>query len=365
MEEGKEDEVDKDKMDKGLEELEKEKEKVREKRKKFFSSWQGCLIKYAIICFAIFIIFIGSIFIYTGNWPSMVVVESNSMQHSDDEAFLGVIDTGDMVLVKSIEDVDDVVSYMKGKRIGHETYGEYGDVVIYRKNGYTDTTPVIHRAIIWLEFNETSNTFNIPELKNHDTGVDRDWYVVGGENRWYDLTGTVVLRDIGYDHEDVSIDLGIIILSFTSQGVEPHSGFITLGDHNRGAYDQGNLDDGHGGRVRPVLPEWIEGKARGEFPGLGLVKLQSQDPDILEHAPSNSWIMFLISSMLINAIFFGIPIFIFIMEMWLKKRRSKRRLDEREEEGKETDRELEAEEEEPILHEDLEEKEQPPPKDEP
>ena len=173
-----EDEVDKDKMYKGLEELEKEKEKVREKRKKFFSSWQGYLIKYAILCFAIFIIFIGSIFIYTGNWPSMVVVESDSMQHSDDEAFLGVMDTGDMVLVKSIEDEDDVVSYMKGKRIGHETYGEYGDVVIYRKNGYKDTTPVIHRAIIWLEYNVTSNSFDIPELKNHDAGDDEGWYVV-------------------------------------------------------------------------------------------------------------------------------------------------------------------------------------------
>lgn len=356
MEEDRKGELGKDKVDEGLEEkLKEEKEGGQYKRKKFFSSWQGYLIKYAIIWFAILIIFIGSIFIYTGNWPSMVVVESNSMQHSDDEAFLGVMDTGDMVLVKSIEDEDDVVSYMKGKRIGHETYGEYGDVVIYRKNGYTDTTPVIHRAIIWLEYNETSNSFDIPELKNHDAGEDEGWYVVGGENRWYDLTGTVVLREIGYDHEDVSIDIGRILYSFAPQGVEPHSGFITLGDHNRGAYDQGGaLSDGHGGRVRPVLPEWIEGKARGELPGLGLTKLQGQDPDIMEWAPSNSWTMFLISALFIFAIFFGIPIFIFIMEIWLKKRRAKKELDEGEEEKEETDRELEVEEDE----------EPPPPDDE-
>ncbi|UCG70388.1 MAG: S26 family signal peptidase [Thermoplasmata archaeon] len=320
-------------MDNIIEEGSKDKpESEPVRRKKFFSSWKGYMIKYTIIWFVILIIFFRSIFIYTGNWPSMIVVESNSMQRSEDEAFLGTIDMGDMVLVKDIENKDDVISYMKGKRIGHETYGEYGDVIIYRKNGYTDTTPVIHRAIVWLEYNETSNSYDIPELKHHEKGDERDWYVVGEDDRWYNLAQTVVLRDIGNDHEDVNIKLGGILSSFALSGVKPHSGFITLGDNNLGIIDQGALPDGHGGRVRPVVPEWVIGKARGELPGLGLIKIQNSDPESLEMAPSNSWSMFFLSAVLLFVIFFGIPICLFIIEILLKKRRAKI-----EKEGKEED----------------------------
>jgi signal peptidase len=304
--------------------------------KKILSSWQWYLIKYLAIWFILLIIFFVGILIYTGNWPSMMIVESDSMQHSDDEAFLGVMDTGDMVLIKSIEGKDDVVSYMKGKRTGHETYDEYGDVLIYRKNGFKDNTPVIHRAIIWLEYNVTSHSFDLPELKYHDSGEGEEWYVVGGEDRWYNLTGTVVLREIGYDQEDVSINLNGILNDFYSRSAEPHSGFITLGDHNGRAYDQGRLPDGHGGYVRPVKPGWIEGKARGELPGLGLTYLQDQDPEIVERAPSNSWSMFFLSLGLLIVIFFGIPICIFIIEILLKKRRMKKKEDIREEEEEET-----------------------------
>ena len=315
-------------QEKQIEELKEALDKGKEKsRKKIFSSWQWYLIKYLAIWFILLIIFFGGILIYTGNWPSMMIVESDSMQHSDDEAFLGVMDTGDMVLIKSIEDKDDIVSYMKGKRTGHETYDEYGDVLIYRKNGFKDTTPVIHRAIIWLEYNETSHSFDLPELKHHDSGEDEEWYVVGGEDRWYNLTGTVVLREIGYDHEDVSINLNGILNDFYFRSAEPHSGFVTLGDHNRGAYDQGRLTDGHEGYVRPVKLSWIEGKARGELPGLGLTYLQGQDPEIMEHAPSNSWNMFYLSVGFIILVFFGIPIILFITEIWLKRKKAKRKME--------------------------------------
>jgi signal peptidase len=323
-------------QEKQIEKLKEALDKGKEKsRKKFFSSWRWYLIKYLLIWFILLIIFFSGILIYTGNWPSMMIVESDSMQHSDDEAFLGVMDTGDMVLIKSIEGKNDVVSYMKGKRTGHETYDEYGDVLIYRKNGYKDKTPVIHRAIIWLEYNETSHSFDLPELKYHDAGDDEEWYVVGGEDRWYNLTRTVVLREIGYDQEDVVLNLNGILNDFYSQSAEPHSGFITLGDHNGGFYDQGRLFDEHGGYVLPIKPEWIEGKARGELPGLGLTYLQDQDPEIMERAPSNSWSMFYLSVGFIILVFFGIPISIFIIEILLKKRRVKKKEEIGEEEGEE------------------------------
>ncbi|UCE73140.1 MAG: S26 family signal peptidase [Methanomassiliicoccales archaeon] len=352
------DEIDKEKVDdeedeEGEEEGEEEKE---EEDKKPFRSALWDVIKDVAIAFIIVLIIIGSIYIYTGNWPPVVVVESDSMQHSDDESFLGVIDTGDLVLVKSIESEDDVVSYMKGKRIGHETYSEYGDVLIYRKNGYTDITPVIHRALIWVEYNETGGSFDIPELQYHD--APEEWYVVSGENRWYDLSGTIVLRNIGYEPRDVSINLRNILNNFPPD-TGPHSGFITLGDHNRGNYDQNMLPDGHGGRVRPVTPEWTVGKARGELPWFGLIKLYFQDNSITERAPSNSWNLLIICLVLI----FAIPISLDIVLILLERRRAKREGEEEEKEEEGDEEEEEEDEEEGEDEKEAEEKEEPPPPD--
>jgi signal peptidase len=314
------------------------KEKKIEEDKEEISPWRSAawdLIKDVIIAFIIVIIIIGSIYVYTGNWPPVVVVESDSMQHSDTESFLGVIDTGDLVLVKKIDSRNDVVTYMEGKRIDHETYSEYGDVLIYRKNGYTETTPVIHRALVWLEYNETSHTFDIPELKYHDngTGEEGDWYVLGGEQRWYNLSGTVVLKDIGYDHLPVSINLGSILASYQTQGVDPHSGFITLGDHNGGSYDQGgSMADFKSQRVRPIKPEWVIGKGRGELPWFGLIKLWfgEDTKDNAEDAPSNSWTMLYITLLLIIAVPICIDIFLILLE-----RRKAKMEEEQESEEKE------------------------------
>ena len=117
--------------------------------------------------------------VYTGNWPPMVVIESGSMEHDDNPLYpepgfthIGAIDTGDLVLVKSAGR-DDIVTYLAGKQQGYERYGDYGDVIIYYKNGlrgvcsagasldeaecnrqdgeWTPATPVIHRAMAWVE----------------------------------------------------------------------------------------------------------------------------------------------------------------------------------------------------------------------
>ncbi|UCE36365.1 MAG: S26 family signal peptidase [Thermoplasmata archaeon] len=357
------------------EDFEKEEdEKEDEEEEKPLRSAAIDIAKDVVIAFIIVIIIIGSIYLYTGNWPPVVVVESDSMQHSDDESFLGVIDTGDLVLVKSIEDENDVISYMKGKRIGHETYGEYGDVLIYRKNGWKDITPVIHRTLIWLDYNETYNSFDFPELKNHEPGEEGEWYIVGGENRWYNLQReTLVLRDIGYDHIDVSIDLDRIYDNYAKPDVQPHSGFITLGDHNGANYDQNMLNDGHGKVVEPIIPEWIVGKARGELPWFGLIKLYFQDETITERAPENSWTLLWITLILI----FAVPISIDIILIIIEKRREMRgeeeekieeepeeeKLEEEEEIEEDIGEEEEAEEKVEPKEEIKEEEEKPPPPD--
>ena len=49
-------------------------------------------------------------FAYSGNWPPMVVIESGSMEHTDNPLYdepgfthVGTIDTGDLVVVKKLE----------------------------------------------------------------------------------------------------------------------------------------------------------------------------------------------------------------------------------------------------------------------
>jgi signal peptidase len=170
----------------------------------------------------------------------------------------------------------DVVSYIEGRAIGYRTYGDYGDVVIYRRGGSYITTPIIHRAILWLEWNSTNNSFNAPDLALLEQGVD--WNVSGGDSP-YDINGNIILYGVGYENKTVIIQLS----SF-----EKHSGFITMGDHNcakwPNAYDHSIVHEG-----------WIEGKGRGELPWFGLIKL-AFGGDIRWDAdrgwfegPQNSW----------------------------------------------------------------------------
>jgi signal peptidase len=348
------------------EDFDSEDEDQDEEEEKPFTSAAWDIIKDVAIAFIIVIMIISSIYIYTGNWPPVVVVESDSMQHSDTESFLGVIDTGDLVLVKRIESRSDVVSYMEGVRTGHWTYDEPGDVLIYKKNGFpqSQVTPVIHRALIWLRYNESgyhersgiiyNGSFDLPELKHHREGADENdaWQDLSGRNRWYNLSGTILLRDIGWDKQDVMIHLHKILENYdTHPDVIPHSGFITLGDHNRGRIDQEMLD-APDGKTRPVKPEWVVGVARGELPWFGLIKLYFQDNTITQRAPSNSFTMLWVSLILI----FAVPISIDIILILYERRKEKKEVSK-----KDSDEEDKKDLEEPPPDEgDIDEDEPPP-----
>ncbi len=88
-----------------------------------------------------------SLYAYTQNWPPIVIVESGSMQHGE-SSHIGIIDTGDIVLVKKIYSEEDVVTYVEGRMSGYERYGDYGDVIIYNYQGKS----IIHRAIVYLKW---------------------------------------------------------------------------------------------------------------------------------------------------------------------------------------------------------------------
>ena len=122
-----------------------------------------------------FAIVLAGLYIYCDNWPPLVVVESSSMQHSNTTSYIGVIDTGDIVLVQKASSNSDVTTYVQGEETGYSTYGEYGNVIVYDRP--TSSTPVIHRAIIYLEYNESSNSFDAPSLANFPTS---QWSVTGG-----------------------------------------------------------------------------------------------------------------------------------------------------------------------------------------
>ncbi len=195
---------------------------------------------------AVFIILM-LLWAYTGQWLAapMVAIESGSMEH-DNAPFgrLGTIDAGDMVLVVKVTSVKDVVPHggpISGAQAqnGLQTYGNYGDVVIYKPMGHSDVSQIIHRAMCWVNV-----TF-----QNGQT-----YYTI---------------RDYGiYNATSITID------ALNLHDAKPdwtHSGFLTKGDHNR------IIDQVSEICPQPVLPQWITGKARGEIPWVGTINLFFED----------------------------------------------------------------------------------------
>jgi len=226
----------------------------------------GGLLTMAILLLAVFI--------YAGMWPPVYVVESESMQHSDDRSFIGTIDTGDLVIVQS-SDGSDVRTYVESYPDGHRTFGDYGDVIVYERYGWSDYTPIIHRAMLRLEYNSTSSSFDIPSL----AGLPAEKWGNGPleDGRWWNLTDVVEVYDVGYRSAVLRVDL-LELLSFYADHELDHDGIITMGDHNvreiGGTYI-GFYDQYPGAAVcrEPVMDEWIIGEAKAELPWLGLIKL--------------------------------------------------------------------------------------------
>ena len=119
-------------------------------------------LREVFLAIGLVFLLLGSMWLSTGMFPPMVVVESGSMKHSEDGS-LGAIDPGDLVLIMNPERVD-IVTYVEAsnkdnENFGYEMHGMYGDVIIYEKNGGNDT-PVIHRALLKAVANQTENPIN-------------------------------------------------------------------------------------------------------------------------------------------------------------------------------------------------------------
>jgi signal peptidase len=209
------------------------------------------------------------LYLFSGVWPPMVVIESSSMMHGEDSG-LGVIDTGDLTLVQKVDERSDIITYVEATcrtnpHYGFKEYGDYGHVIVYRKNGKAET-PVIHRAIAWIEYNASASDRARRMFRGDlpDIGV----YNVSE----YYVNVTSYRAENHQKQERLVIQVSAILARTTTSSV-PHSGFVTKGDHNIPYVDQWVLYLQGGVPVEPVKLEWIVGKAQGELPWFGLFKL--------------------------------------------------------------------------------------------
>lgn len=256
------------------------------------------------------------LYLFSGVWPPMVVIESSSMMHGADSQ-LGVIDTGDLTLVQKVQDRGDIITYIEATcrtnpNYGFKEYGDFGNVIVYRKNGKAET-PVIHRAIAWIEYNasasDPSRRFfrgDIPDIGVYNVS---EYYV-----------NVTSYRPENYlRQERMLIQISAIFTATTTSPV-PHSGFVTKGDHNIPYVDQWVLYLQGGVRVEPVKLDWIVGKAQGELPWFGIFKLWITGHDSRAFPPSS------VRSLIITIIILVVvPIVMdYVVARWKRQKESRK-----------------------------------------
>lgn len=265
-------------------------------------------LKVFIIAIALVAILILSMFLYSGLWPPLVVVESGSMQHSDTESQIGIIDTGDMVIVKTLGG-EPIRTYVASYAQGYSTYGSPGDVIIYKRYNSGSLPWIIHRAVVELVWNSTSHSFDIPDLANYPRSL---WSVTNGTaGQWWSLTGTLELTQYGYRSQTVRVFLDPMLQY-------AHGGYITKGDHNEvvDQYPMASICK------EPIKTAWVIGESRCEIPWFGLLKLwisgqaAPYDHSKSSVAPDNSWTdMFVTVGLIIL-----VPLMLDLTDSRLKKR---------------------------------------------
>jgi len=170
----------------------------------------------------------GYLFAVSGVWPPMVAIESGSMEPNMNVNDMVFVMDNDRFGPAAAHGETGVVTAQAGAAVDYTRYGKSGDVIIFEPGGDEDATPIIHRAMLWVEDGE----------------------------RWYDRANESYVGAA-----DSCAEL--------SACPAPHAGFITKGDANSG-YDQASL----GGSNDPVKPDWVVGTAEIRVPRLGWFRLQ-------------------------------------------------------------------------------------------
>ena len=221
------------------------------------------LVRDVAIGALVLMLVLSSLWMYTGRWghSPVVVVESGSMMHCsngiggiastgrncDSSRFgrLGTIDPGDLILVQEAHGRGDIETFAQG---GGSRYAEPGDVIVYMPNGDSRNVPVIHRAMFWLEV-EADGSYTLPDL-----GIER--------------SPTLDMDALGLDRAEYRVGPSCQEVAWPHNLRPGMAGYVTKGDNNE-CFDQ----SASGLQYLVVEEAWVVGKARGEIPWLGLVKL--------------------------------------------------------------------------------------------
>ena len=201
---------------------------------RWFLETDGGVVAYVreVLSSVLAVLLVGALlFAISGLWPPMVAVESPSMNPH--------MKTGDLVFVMeehrfpggAAYDETGVVTHRTGERTGYRKFGMGGDVIVYEPDGNGRTTPIIHRAMFYV--NESEN--------------------------WYDKAVEVDPEAVGSAGSCAAME----------NCPAPNAGFITKGDNERTnrRYDQvSGLSD-------PVAPAWVVGTAEFRIPWLGNIRL--------------------------------------------------------------------------------------------
>jgi signal peptidase len=285
------------------------------------------LLRDIAVAFLIVAVVMAAIFAYTRVWPPMVVVESASIQHSNTLSFVGVVDTGDLVLVQAVSGKTDVMTYLEGRGSGYRTYGDYGDVIIFLRNGRPDETPIIHRAMVYLQCNATDNcaTYDVPALKDPNLRRGIDWDTTSGRYLALGAGEELILRGVGFREVTLTLKLDLFRSYAISQNQNsPYSGYITMGDNNARSSSTG-VSAGNDDWL--VKQDWIIGRARGELPWFGLIKLTIEAESCRgwgdDCAPANSWNALTISLVLLVAAPLSVDVG---FALWRRAERNRRRI---------------------------------------
>ncbi|MGC8995623.1 MAG: hypothetical protein ACP5JT_02900 [Thermoplasmata archaeon] len=215
---------------------------------------------YLLIIVIILILIISSLYLYSGNWPPLTIIESDSMQHGSQFTWF-VLNTGDIVIVKKISNYSDIVTYVQGRLENYVSYGDYGDVIIYYSN-YKEP-PIIHRAILYIEW--SGKNFTFPGERNAE---QQGWVIIKGYN--------IIILNVGPSQRNLIINVSMYI---------GQNGFITMGDNNLINSYRSNpnvifpqvayyaADQNIGISLHPVKLNDIEGKAVGWIPWFGAFRI--------------------------------------------------------------------------------------------
>ena len=250
------------------------------------------LVRELVLAAGMITLLVLAMWAHTGSMPPLVVVESNSMQH-DSNGEVGTIDAGDLILVHSPED-NRIITFAeatdpKSDYYGYESLGMEGDVIIYERNGESDSTPIIHRALFEISIGESVPAENQDGCEGGvfwNSLCITSWSVPGSDQ--------VNVKEINLVFDGVNTgkySCGGIAAQHGSEwfSVENYSpmnpGYITLGDNNDCNDDQGvfefaqGLSSIHSGMIRPVQEDWVIGISGAEIPWLGTVKLMVSGGD--------------------------------------------------------------------------------------